>query len=185
MSDVRTGIDPYTQSFFTLKNRVLRALWGVVWVLLFRPSPRPFHSWRRLLLKLFGADIGPGCHIYPGARIWAPWNLSMAERSSLADGVNCYTMAQISLGKEAIVSQGVHLCTGTHDYTTKQFQLYAEPISIGAHAWIAADAFVMPGITIGEGAVIGARAVVCEDMPEWMVCAGHPCKPRKERPRDE
>ncbi len=178
---IRKGIDPFSQSFFSLQNRICRSLWGLTYILLFRPSPRPFHFWRAMLLRLFGAEIADDCHVYARARIWAPWNLKMGARASLADDVNCYTMAPIYVGAEAIVSQGAHLCTGTHDYCDPNFQLYAKPITIGDKAWIGAEAFVLPGVTIGEGAVIGARAVVTKDMPPWTVCAGHPCKPLKPR----
>jgi len=70
---------------------------------------------------------------------------------------------------------------GTHDYTKEGFPLITMPIVIGDYVWLAAESFIHPGITIGTGAVIGARSVVTKDMPEWMVCAGHPCKPLKER----
>lgn len=175
------GNDFYTQPSFSLANRAGRALWGLVWALLFWPSPRPLHAWRRLLLRLFGARIGRGCRIYPGARIWAPWNLECGDLATVGDGVTLYNQAPIKLGARAVVSQGAHLCTGTHDYTSPNFQLIARPIEVGDSAWVCAEAFVHPGVTIGEGAVIGARSVVTAEMPAWMVCAGHPCKPLKKR----
>jgi putative colanic acid biosynthesis acetyltransferase WcaF len=90
-------------------------------------------------------------------------------------------MAEITLGERAVVSQGSHLCTGTHDYNKPSFPLYAKPISIGSYAWICTEAFVGPGVEIGEGAVIGARAVVVRSQPAWMVCVGHPSRPIKKR----
>jgi putative colanic acid biosynthesis acetyltransferase WcaF len=90
-------------------------------------------------------------------------------------------MAEVSLGLRAVVSQGVHLCTGSHDHESANFQLFTRPIHIGADAWICAEAFLGPGVSIGEGAVIGARAVVTRDQPAWMVCAGNPCRPLKPR----
>lgn len=79
------------------------------------------------------------------------------------------------------MSQGSHLVTGTHDYTQEGFPLIIKPINIGSQCWIATEAFIHPGITIGEGCVIGARSVVIKDMPVWTVCSGHPCKPIKKR----
>lgn len=158
-----------------------RAIWNLAWALLFRPSPRPFHAWRRFLLRLFGARIGRGCHIYPQAMIWAPWNLSCADEACVADQVNLYNQAPISLGSRAVVSQGSHLCTGTHNYESPSFELLASPIHVGDQAWICADCFVGPGVTIGPGAVIGARSVVMKSTPPWMVCAGHPCRAIKPR----
>lgn len=90
-------------------------------------------------------------------------------------------MAPVVLGERVVVSQGVHLCTGSHDYESSTFQLFARPIVIGADAWICAEAFLSPGVFVGNGAVIGARAVVTRDQPAWMVCAGNPCRPLKKR----
>lgn len=181
MSDIRVGIDPTTQPSFTLQNRLMRAVWGVVYALLFRPSPRPLHVWRAFLLRCFGARLGKQCHVYPKARIWAPWNLRMDDHAGMADDVICYSIAPITLGERVVVSQGVHLCTGTHDYEDPLFQLVARPIYVGAKAWLCTESFVGPGVTVGEGTVIGARSVVTKDMPAWTVCAGHPCRPIKPR----
>lgn len=174
MSDVRQGIDPRREATFTLGNRLRRLAWGVVYVFLFRPSPRPFHGWRSGLLSLFGAKMGKGCHVYAKVRIWAPWNLVIDDEAGIADEVNLYSMAEIKIGRRAVISQGAHLCTGTHDYTDKNFRLYALPIAIGEEAWICTEAFVGPGVRIGEGAVLGARAVATKDLEPWSVYAGNP-----------
>lgn len=181
MSDILQGVDPSTQASFSLENRLARLLWGIVYALLFRTSPRPLHAWRGFLLRCFGAKLGKGCHVYPKAKIWAPWNLVLADHAGIANDVDCYSVALISLGAKVVVSQGTYLCTGTHDYQDPNFQLYAKPIHIGDNAWLCAETFVSPGITIGEGAVIGARSVVTKDMPAWTVCAGNPCRPIKPR----
>jgi putative colanic acid biosynthesis acetyltransferase WcaF len=133
------------------------------------------------VLGLFGAKLGRGCHIYPRAIIWAPWNLTADDEAAVADGAIIYNQAPIHLGRRVVISQGAHLCAGTHDYEDATFPLVTKPINIQDHAWVAAEAFIHPGVTIGEGAVIGARAVVTRDMPAWMVCAGHPCEPIKPR----
>ncbi len=179
--DILKGINPHIHSSFSFKNRLARLGWGIVYALFFQTSPRPLHPWRSFLLRCFGAKIGKGCHVYPKARVWAPWNLTMADQAGMADSVNCYSMAVIFLGKKVVVSQGTYLCTGTHDYEDSNFQLYAKPIHIGDNAWLGAESFISPGIMVGEGAVIGARSVVTKDMPAWTVCAGNPCKPIKPR----
>lgn len=173
--------NPRTGPTFVVGNRVRRALWGFVQSTVFRWCPRPLHAWRAGILRAFGAKLGRNVHVYGKCRIWAPWNLVLDDDACLADDVIAYSMATIHLGSRAIVSQGVHLCTGTHDFNDPAFRLYALPITIGADAWICADAFVGPGVTIGDGAVIGARAVVVKDQPAWMVGAGHPCRPLKPR----
>lgn len=173
--------DAHCGPSFSWRNRLFRALWGVVQALLYRPSPRPFHGWRSFLLRCFGARLGGGCHIYPKAEIWAPWNLVCGDEVGVADGAILYNQALITLGSRAVISQGAHLCTGTHDYTDPGFRLLARPIAIGAEAWVAAEAFIHAGVTVGEGAVVGARSVVTKDMAAWTVCAGHPCRPIKPR----
>ena len=181
MSDVLKETDAYTSPSFTFRNRIKRTIWNLLYILFFRFSPKPFHLWRNLLLKIFGAKIGKGCHIYPRARIWAPWNLVMDEYSCLADDVICDSMDKVYIGKKVVISQGTHIVTGSHDYTDPKFCLFTKPVTIGDNAWIAAEVFICPGVKIGEGAVVGARSVVVKDVPAWRVCAGDPCKPLKER----
>ena len=180
-NDILEGADPYRQSSFSLANRAARIAWNLVYILLFRFTPRLMYSWRAFLLRIFGAKIGKGCHVYPKSIVWAPWNLEMGDCSCIADEVLCYSMARIIIGERSVISQGVRLYTGSHDYESPNFQLYAKPITIGPNVWIAAEAFVMPGVTISEGSVIGARSVVTHDMPAWTVCAGNPCKSIKQR----
>lgn len=171
----------FKEPSFSLGNRVARVFWGVCATLLFRPSPRPLHRWRAFLLRLWGAKLGQGCHIYPKAVIWAPWNLICGDEVGVASGAILYNQAPITLGRRVVISQGAHLCTGSHDYTSPGFELFARPITVEAQAWVAAEVFVHPGVAIGEGAVVGARSVVTHNLPPWMVCAGHPCEPLKPR----
>lgn len=172
---------PFQGASFSLGNRMARVIWQCVWLLLFRPTPVPLHAWRSWLLRVCGARIGRHCRVYPSVRIWAPWNLDLHDLACLGPGVTCYSMDTISLGQRVVVSQGVHLCTGSHDYESENFQLFTRPITIGADAWICTEAFLAPGVTIGDGAVIGARSVVTRSQPAWMVCAGNPCRPLKPR----
>ena len=173
--------DTVTGPSFSLKNRIGRLVWGFISFFLFRPSPRPLHGWRVFLLRCFGAQIGKGVHVYPGVKIWAPWNINLGDQCGVGSGAILYSQGKIIIGKRAVVSQGAHICAGTHDYTLPGFPLVTAPIVIKDNAWVAAEVFIHPGVTIGEGAVIGARAVVTKDMPDWTVCAGHPCKPLKAR----
>jgi len=123
--------------------------------------------------------------VQASARIEFPWNLEMDRYATLGQRVWVYNLARITIGEFATISQQAFLCAGTHDYTKPDMPLVTKPIVIGKGAWVAADAFVSPGITIGDHAVILARSVVTKDMPAGMVCAGHPCKPIKPRlPQD-
>lgn len=169
----------------TLGNRLARGLWQIVWLLLYRPTPRLMHSWRCWLLRLFGARLGKSVHPYPTARVWAPWNLEMGDHSCLSEEVDCYCVDIIRIGAYSTVSQYSFLCTASHDYRQANMPLVTAPITIGDRVWITADVFVGPGVTIGDGAVITARSSVFGDIPAWTVARGSPAAPVKSRERGE
>lgn len=123
---------------------------------------------------MFGATIGEGVHPYPSAKIWAPWNLTMGEGSCLGDYVQCYSVDRVILEPHATVSQYSFLCTAGHDYRVKGMPVITASITIGRQAWVAADAFIGPGVSIGERAVVGARASVFRDVDPWTVVGGNP-----------
>jgi putative colanic acid biosynthesis acetyltransferase WcaF len=173
----------YRPSPHSRVNRTTRLLWSIVWLLLFRPSPKPLYAWRRLLLRLFGAHLGEGVVVHASARIWAPWNLEMGDFSSLAPFVDCYCVDRVSLGRRVTVSQYSFLCAASHDVDSPDMRLTTAPVKLEDHAWIAADAFVAPGVTVGEGAVVGARASVFKDVPAWTVVAGNPARMLRRRTR--
>jgi putative colanic acid biosynthesis acetyltransferase WcaF len=175
--------DTHTGPSFAARDRLRRLLWKLLWMLAARWTPAPLHAWRALLLRLFGATVGRGAHVYPGVKIWAPWNLEIGEEAGIANGVTLYSQGKITIGKRAVISQGTHLCAGTHDFETPGFPLTTKPIIVGANAWVAAEVFVHPGVTIGDGCVVGARSVVTKDLPEWTVCSGFPAKPLRARKR--
>ncbi|WP_311766908.1 MULTISPECIES: putative colanic acid biosynthesis acetyltransferase [unclassified Burkholderia] len=129
------------------------------------------------MLRLFGAKLGRHVHVYPRVKIWAPWKLEIGSYVGIADDAVIYNMADIKIGNYAVVSQGAHLCGGSHDINSKNFQLIASPITVGDHAWICAEAFLAPGVVIPEGAVVGARSVVSRSPKEqWAVYAGMPAR---------
>lgn len=181
--DASEHADPYLRPAFTLRNRLMRVLWGVVWLLLYRTSPRPMHGWRSMLLRLFGATMGADCHFYPRARIWAPWNLVCADQVTAADGVEIYNPAPMHFGSHAIVSQDAYLCGATHDYNSAAFPLLAYEMRFGAYSWVCARASVGPGVNMGEGAVLGMSSVATRSMEPWTVYAGNPAIALKARVR--
>lgn len=176
------GNDPRTQPSFSVSNRAARALWQLTWIVFIRLSPRPFHAWRRWLLLAFGAKVGKGCRVYPDVRVWAPWQLELGERVLIGNGVHLYNMAPMSIGDDCIVSQGAHLCGGSHDIDSPNFQLITKPISLGKNVWVCAEAFVGQGVCIADGCVVGARSVLMHSVDEpWSVWAGHPATKRRLR----
>lgn len=166
---------------FSIQHRLYRALWNAVWILFAAWTPAPFHRWRTFLLRCFGAKIDASAHVYGSSRVWYPRNLVMEASSCLGPKVNCYCMAKITILKGAVVSQGSHLCAGMHDIQDSEFQLVARQISIGASAWIAAECFVGPGVTIGNGAVLGARTVLFKNAEDYGVYVGNPAVLIKQR----
>ena len=168
---------------FPLRHRLFRLCWNVVWTLFGRWSPVPLYGWRRFLLRGFGARISATARIYPSALIWYPPHLTMGEHAVMGPGVICYCMDRVTLADYAIVSQRAYLCGGTHDVDDPHFQLHTGPIEIGRMAWIAAEAFVGPRVTVGEGAVVGARGVAMRDVPDWEIWAGNPARRIRSRRR--
>lgn len=169
------------KSSFGFKNKFARVLWGVVYLVLFRPSPRVCHNWRRWLLVLFGAQIGENSTVYPTAKIWLPENLQMGRSSSIGPNVDCYCVDKVVIGDNCIVSQYSYLCTASHDISSADFKLITAPIHICDQAWVAADVFIAPGVTVNEGSVVGARSSVYKDVPSWTVVGGNPARFIKER----
>lgn len=159
---------------FPLRNRLRRVVFSAAWKLLAAWTPPQARRWRIWLLRRFGATIAPTSNVYSSARIWLPENLVMHEYATIGPRTTIYSMGQITLGRYSIVSQGAHLCAGTHDIEDSAFQLFARPIKIGERAWIAAEAFIGPGVTIGDGAVVGARACAMRDVAPWTVNSGNP-----------
>jgi putative colanic acid biosynthesis acetyltransferase WcaF len=167
---------------WTPREQLLRVLWSLMRPL-FRYSPRVFWSWRVFILRLFGASIGSDVHIYPTAMIALPWNLAIGAEAAIGDRAILYNLGRISIGDGATVSQGAHLCAGTHDYRRADLPLLKQTIAIGEGAWICADAFVGPGVKIGEYAIVGARAVAVRDVGDWSIVVGNPTKIIGQRPR--
>jgi putative colanic acid biosynthesis acetyltransferase WcaF len=165
---------------YTSTEQARRVVWSLG-RLVFRFSPRPCFGFRRWLLRLFGASVGEDVHVYPSALIYFPWNLRIGDSSSIGEWALIYNLGNITIGKSSTLSQRVHLCAGTHDYRDPALPLRKPPIVIGDSVWVCADAFVGPGVTIGDGAVIGARSVVVKEVEPWSVMVGNPARMIKRR----
>jgi putative colanic acid biosynthesis acetyltransferase WcaF len=169
--------NPFTEPSFSLQNRLARLVWHIVYLIAFRPTPKFMHGWRNLVLRTFGARIGAHVHIQSSVKIWAPWNLEVGNFVGIGAGVNLYCMDLIAIGDYAVISQGAHLCAGSHDFNRANFQLITAPICIGARAWVCADAFVGMGVTLADGVVLGARGMAAKSIDEaWTVWGGVPAK---------
>jgi putative colanic acid biosynthesis acetyltransferase WcaF len=176
-----TAKDPFLRPAFSAGNRIARLTWNICWAIFYRLSPRPFHAWRTMLLRLFGAKLGRHCHFYPSSHVWAPWNLVCADQVTAGDGAEIYNPAPVRLGSHAILSQNAYLCGATHDFDDPDFPLLAYTMEIGPYAWVCARACVAPGVNVGEGAVLGLASVATRDLEPWTVYAGSPAVKLKQR----
>lgn len=166
---------------FSLANRLARVVWMACWLAFARFTPPPLHGWRRLILRAFGARIGSGARVHASASIWLPANLELGANSLIGPGVRLYNQGRIQVGERAVVSQRAHICASTHDIRDPNFQLVCRPVRIGADCWVAAEAFVGPGVTMADRSVLGARAALFEDARPDGVYAGNPAVFVKER----
>ena len=151
-------------------------LWWLFDALFVRPTPQVLYCWRRFALRLFGADIGRNVLIRPGVRVTFPWKVVIGDHCWIGDNATLYSVAKITIGAHSVVSQDVYLSAGTHDYSDISFPLVASPITVEPECWIAARAFVGPGVRIGRGAVIGACSVLLSDVPSATIVAGIPAR---------
>lgn len=170
---------------WSLGTRVRLALWAVVWLVLFRPTPKPCAPWRVFLLRLFGATVSGTPFVGASTRIKMPWHLTLEDRACLAGDCEVYNLAPCVIRARATVTQHVYLCAGTHDLTREELPLVTGPIEIGADAFVGAKALILPGVTVGEGAAVGAGSVVTKDVAPWTIVAGNPARTigRREHPR--
>jgi len=156
-------------------------IWEITQALFFHSSPHVLYGWRRFLLRLFGARIGKCVMLRPSVTVTYPWKLSISDWSWIGEHVTLYTVGDITIGENVVVSQHSYLCTSTHDCARTTFDTLVAPIHVESEAWLASNVFVGPGVTVGRGAVVGACSVVMKDVPEGMVCVGNPLKILRRR----
>ena len=166
---------------FRGKSKIIIQLWWIIQATLFRASPQVLYGWRRFLLRCFGAEIGKGVIIRPSTQITYPWKVTIGDYSWIGDDVVLYSLGEIIIGKNTVISQKSYICTGTHDYSKIDFPILAKKIVIGDECWLATDVFVSPGVTINKGVVVGARSTVIKDLDSNSVYVGSPAKFIKKR----
>jgi putative colanic acid biosynthesis acetyltransferase WcaF len=175
-------LDLYDQKGYSRgRSGIIVLLWWFVQATFFRCSLQPMYGWRRWLLKLFGAEIGKGAKIRPSATITYPWKVKIGAHTWIGDHAELYSLDNITIGSQCVISQNSYLCTGSHQAAAPHFSLVVSPIRIEDGAWIASDVFVYPGVTLGPMAVIAARSTVLHDVPANEVHAGTPAKYIKQR----
>ena len=175
-----TAKAPYPRSWY-----VRKLLWLVVWHTLYRLSPRPLRKFRVLLVRSFGGRVPYTVNLLPSSRIWHPWLVTIGEYACLADGVLIYNLGPVAIGAHTVLSQDAYVCAGTHDYTKPNLPLQRPPVTIGAGVWVCTKAFVGPGVTVGDNAIVGACAVVMHNVPPDVIVQGNPASVVKPRRMDD
>jgi putative colanic acid biosynthesis acetyltransferase WcaF len=170
---------------WSFRMKVRRVAWMLGGATLFRCSFHNWYGYRRMILRAFGARVGPRVRVRPTVHIEMPWNLDLGEAAIVGDHAILYSLGTITLRPFSMVSQYAHLCAGTHDHTKRSLPLLCPPITIGRDAWVAADAFIGPGVTVGDSSVVGARASVFKDVPPDVIVGGNPAKVLKTRVMDD
>jgi len=161
---------------WSASHRLMRALWEICWFVFCAWTPKPFNEWRLFWLRVFDAKIDGTPFVHQRARIAIPWNLTLHDRACLGDRANAYSLGKIEIGARATVAQEAYLSAGSHDFEESGMPLVAAEITIGEDAFVGARAFVLPGVTVGPRAIVGACSVVTRDVPENVIAAGNPCK---------
>ena len=169
---------------YSFSEYARRAMWILVYNFFVRFSPARLSAWRRFWLTLFGARIARTAIIRPKVRVRHPWLLRVGEYSTLGDNAEVYNLGPIEIGSHTVISQNTHLCNGTHDYRDPSLPLIRPTMRIGSGVWVCADAFIGPGVTIGDNALVGARAVVMRDIPPGVIAAGNPARVIRDRPME-
>ncbi len=165
---------------YPTNEQLLRLLWFFGKVM-FQLSPRPFFAYRRFILRIFGAKIGKNVNIYPSSEIYFPWNLQIGSWSAIGENALIYNLGKVVIGNKVTISHKAHICAGSHDYCDPTLPLIKPKIVLQDQVWIAAEAFIAPGVTVGEGAVVGARSAVFRDVEPWTVVGGNPARFIKKR----
>jgi putative colanic acid biosynthesis acetyltransferase WcaF len=165
---------------YTRKEYLARFLWTMIKPL-FCFSPRMCFGFRASLLRIFGAKVGRDVHVYPSAVIYMPWLLTIEDEASIGEWALIYNLGPIVIGKQATISHRAHLCAGTHEYEREDLTLIRAPITIESGVWVCTDAYIGPGVTLGEGCVVGARAVVVKSVSAFSVVGGNPARFLKYR----
>ena len=157
-------------------DRIKMLFWEWTWTLLCSWTPKPLNPWRLLVLRVFGTRINGVPFVHQRARIQIPWNLVLHHRACLGDRANAYSLGKIEICEGATIAQEAYLCTGTHDFANPAMPLQVGSIQIGKDAFVGARAMVLPGVTVGHQAVVGAQSVVTHDVEASTIVAGSPAK---------
>lgn len=150
------------------RTPIARAVWLVLEAMLLS-SWLPGSKWRVFLLRLFGAEVGQGVVVKPRTRCKLPWRLAIGDHTWIGEGTWIDNIADVKIGSNVCISQGVYLCTGNHNWSKPTFDLELGSIVIADKVWVGAFVKVAPGTSIEEGAVVTMGSVVRGNISAWTI----------------
>ena len=163
-----------TQGFDRGASALKEAAWVLVkWLFFLTPLPWP-SAVRCTLLRAFGAEVGSGVVIRSNVNITFPWRLKVGSDVWIGEEVMLLSLASVTIESNVCISQRAFLCTGSHDFGKETFDLIAKPLVIREGSWVAAMAFVGPGVEIGQGSRVAASSVVSQSVPPASKVKGNP-----------
>lgn len=139
---------------------------------------------RRLVLRCSGAQIGRGVNLFRAVFTIAPWRLQIGEGTTVGDHSWLDSRGGLTIGKNVNISAQTAIWTAQHDINSPDFAGVTKPVIVGDRVWLSFRCTVLPGVTIGEGAVVATGAVVTRDVPPFTLVAGVPARPVAARSRD-
>jgi putative colanic acid biosynthesis acetyltransferase WcaF len=161
---------------WSFHERVGLLLWTIIWPVFCGWTPKPLNAWRLMWLRIFGCRIEGTPFVHQRARIQIPWHVTLHDKSCVGDRANLYSLGEIELRRSCVIAQEAYLCTGTHDFNNPKLPLVTAKITIGIDAFVGARAFIMPGVQVGDGAVVGACSLVIDNVEPRMIVAGSPAR---------
>jgi len=150
---------------------------GAWWMVraLFFLTPLPWPSGlRAALLRLFGAEVGRGVVIRAGVNITFPWRFRAGDHVWIGEEALILSLARVSIESNCCISQRAFLCTGSHDFASPAFTLDTRPITIREGSWVAACAFIAPGVSVGPASMVAAGSFALADVPPGVIVRGNP-----------
>ena len=122
-----------------------------------------------------------GVIIKPHVRVKFPWRLRIGAYSWIGESVWIDNLCNVTIGDNVCISQGVYICTGSHDWSSHGFELITKSISIENNAWICANSSIAPGVNLGRGSILGFSSVATKSLDPWSINSGNPAKLIKYR----
>ena len=178
----KTSLEDYTTGDFKIGRGILiQLLWYITNVLFFINPLNPISSLKVFLLKVFGAKIGKDVVVKPGVNIKYPWKLIMGDHSWVGENVWIDNLDKVEIGNNSVLSQGVMLLSGNHNFKKSSFDLITKPIIIEDGVWIGAKSVVTGGVTCKSHSVLVVNSVASKDLEEYFIYRGNPAEKVRSR----